>query len=44
MLDEHLSGIALNAGKLVQTQTTLSADQLTKKERNSLFGDKNQEI
>jgi len=30
MLDEHLSGIALNAGKLVQTQTTLSADQLKK--------------
>ena len=27
LLDKHLSGIALNPGKLVQTQTALSADQ-----------------
>jgi len=36
MLDEYLSGIALNAGKLVQTQTTLSADQLKKGDRENL--------
>ncbi len=28
LLDKRLSGIVLNPGKLVQTQTALSADQL----------------
>jgi hypothetical protein len=41
LLDKHLSSIALNAGKLVQTQTTLSSDQLTKKrEKFTLWGQK----